>query len=566
MNIRAKKQLTLIIVVAVLLILSIVAAIILMPSGTKRVVKKNPVNNVVSTDDSKVVETFDITGRIFDADGYPMANCEFMISVGSTLFITDENGFFKLNGLPVGIHSIYAVDKDGNKTGETVFQLSNDGSCAVDYFLFEPGETVNMMFDGAKFIGFRPKNQSVNADSSKNEEVLPVVPEEEDETYTNLSWMKDLPKEFGAYGINTQSEDLFYDIVPNKDYDYVNTFLVGGAGWNLDRTKFEAEYLAKNNKNFFLNVERVISAGTDNVNANLNGSWRQNLEQWASELKAVGGDHFQGFYFDEVDLYINSRDFTRVTKYMREHFKLRTFAVHRLSVFTIPSGKNMSIINYHPAKDEFVITPENHKYVTDVGYWWYGGYRHFGYNAERISKIWSDAMSMLDPNTRKWVVPPIGTYDYRHSEEDMMEVAYAMYRDSSALEGFGGLLFYTMGGGSLWGQEYSEVTPDDKRLTDDDFLKDEDGNYVLDPDGNKIVSIKNNYCYPAVMEGKQNYSGEGNGQLYIYWKLDNGDYLWSRAHKYFEIIGRGITGNTSRDTVLNELNAVFTPDYSKYKK
>lgn len=554
MNTRAKKQLILIIVVAVLLILAILAAIILMPTGSKKIIRKNPVDvdNVVSEE----VQTFDITGRIFDTTGYPIADAEFMISAGSTVFKTDENGYFKLNGLPVGVHSIYAIDKDGGKIGETVFQLSNDGSCAVDYFLFEPGEIVTMMFDGTKFIGFRPQEQS---------EALPVVPEEEDETYTNLSWMKDLPKEFGAYGINTQCEELFYDIIPNEEYSYLNTYLVGGSGWNLERTKFEAEYLAKNNKNFFLNVEPVISAGSGNVNANLKGNWRENLEQWASELKTVGGDHFQGFYFDEVDLYINDRDFTRVTKYMREHFKLRTFAVHRLAVFTTPYSKNMSIINYHPAKGEFVITPENHKYVTDVGYWWYGGYRHYGYNAERIAKQWSEAMSMLDPNTRKWVVPPIGTYDWRHSEEDMMEVAYAHYRDSSALEGFGGILFYTMGGGSLWGSEYSEIEPDDKRLTDDDFLKDENGEFVLDDDGNRIVSVKENYCYPAVMEGKWNYTGEGNGQLYIYWKLNNGDYLWPRAHKYFEIIGKGITENKSRETILSELDAVYTPDYSKYK-
>ena len=599
MNSRAKKQLTILIMVAMLLVLLMVAAVFLMPNGKVIKTVKNPAVQNVTSEQEQGTNKFDFVGRIFDEDMNPLANSKFVISCGPTEFTTDENGYFRLNGLPVGVYKLYALI-NGEQVGETEIQLSNDGCFAVGYVFFEDGAIVTMIFDGKGFKGielesdsgeeddFTPEeNQNsnvgnnlsdlgmdsdeedtssdsgINEDHTSENENIPEEEEEEpeDPTYTNLSWMKDVPFGFGAYGLNTTySPEYFMKVVTDPQYDYVNTFLVSDG--SLDQAIFEAKLLTENNKNFFLNVHDLLSIGDPDIDKNLSGKWRYNLNRWAAHLYEVGGDCFQGFYFDEVDLYLNEKDFTRVTKYMREHFGLRTFAVHRRDPFTIPASMGMHISKYKGTR--FVIDSENHKYVTDVGWWWYGGYKYYGYNAERLGELWQDAMELLDPNTRKWIVPPVGSFDFRHSEEDALEVAYAMYREASKVKGFGGLMFYTMQCGGLWGG-YGKITPDSEKLTDDDFLKDENGEFVLDADGNKIVDIKENNSITAVRDGRFDYSVEGGGAYWVLEQNEDGTYNWPMMRKYFEILGKGITSGENRTSILEKLDDVYKPDYSKYK-
>lgn len=659
MNERTKKQLIVLIMVSMLLVLLIVAAVFMMPGGgtiTKTI--KKPATNMNSTQtNTQEKNKFDFVGRIFDTDMNPLGDMEFVISCGPTTFKTDANGFFRLNGLPVGRYFLYAV-VDGEQVGKTEIQLSNDGCFTVGYVFFEDGAIVTMIFDGEKFIGIEIENDSgededtpddydnqsgdvssndnsENNDTSENNESeddndsddneneddyesedqntsedqdsdddddesdSEEEPEDsddeeeekpEDPTYTNLSWMKDVPFGFGAYGLNTTySPETFREVVTNPEYDYVNTFLVEGR--SLEQACYEAKLLAENGKNFFLNVHSLLSLGAANVDENLRGDWRSNLKRFAATLYDIGGDCFQGFYFDEVDLYLNAKDFTRVTKYMREHFGLRTFAVHRRNPFTIPASLGIPIEQY--GGKSFVISAENHKYVTDVGWWWYGGYDFYGYNAERLGNLWKEAMDQLDPNTRKWIVPPIGSFDFRHDEEDCIEVLYAMYREASKVKGFGGMMLYTMGYGGLWGG-YGKISVDNEKLTDDDFLKDENGDFVyvpktdsdgnivyetnedgsdkLDEQGNKIpvmtkvLDIKRNYSVTGVRDGMMEYSVEGGGEYWVLTKNEDGSYNWPRARKYFEILGKGITSGESRDSILSKLDKVFKPDYSKFKK
>ena len=110
MNTRTKKQLSVLIVVSMLLILLIIAAIILMPSGKviTTVNKPNSGNNVT---DVVNTEKYDFVGRIYDKDMKPIANGKFGISINNTEFTTDANGYFRLNGLPVGVYNIYFICK-----------------------------------------------------------------------------------------------------------------------------------------------------------------------------------------------------------------------------------------------------------------------------------------------------------------------------------------------------------------------------------------------------------------------------------------------------------------------
>lgn len=561
MNTRMKKQLSIIIAMAIFLILVMIAAIILMPGGKKTIIKKPAGETTTPVSKDEDTAQYDFIGRIFDANKKPIANTKFGITCGPTDFTTDENGYFRLNGLPVGVYELYAYDAEGKKIALTAIQLSNDGCISLGYNFYDKGSTVNMIFDGTTFIAYNPpKTVTITTTTT------PPKPEEtvvEDDTYTNFSWMKNVGGEFGAYGMNlTFGTDFFFDVVADPQYSYLNTFIVEPS--NFEFAKIEAEHLTKYNKKFFINTKSLITLGSSDRNKNLRGDWRDKLDYAANIMAGIGGELFQGFYYDEVDLYLNSIDFTRVTQYIRETFGLRNFAIHRCAMWTIPYGKGFLGSTYVPTKDEFVITKENHKYVTDVGFWWYGGYEFYGYNAEKHGKNWKDLMSMLDPNTKKWIVPPMGTYDFRHSEEACMEVDYALYREMSAIEGFGGLMFYTMGKPTLWGG-LGTISATDPRLTENDFLKDENGEYILDANGNKIVDVKINHSYPAYF-GHNNNSAEGMGHFFIMDPLEDGSYRWPRARQYFEIIGKGITSGESRESILSKLDKVFKPDYSKYKK
>lgn len=554
MNKKTKLQVIIIAVVALLLVLLLVAAMLLMPTGgTGEKPSSDPSSSDTSSEELTDVEVkkFNFVARIYDKDGNPLANTKLGISYGPTTFFTDANGYFRLNNLPTGEHKLYVVDKDGNPVGATVVLLSGDGCFSVNYKYFENGKTVTLMFNGEEFVPYEPKTETAPGTST-----TPAEPEEtEDTTFTDLSWMKNIPGEFGGYGLNaTFGADYFQDAATNPEFDYVNTFLIGSSGAEGDI--WEAKLLAENGKKMWVNVKGLLVID----NYDMRGDWRDQLDTKVSRIYDVAGDALQGFYFDEVDLYLNKQDFARVTQYMREHFGLRTFAVHRRTPFT---GTNGVPIDKYKG-DKFIISKENHKWVTDCGYWWYGGYDFYGYNAESLNERWDAALALMNPNVRSWIVPPISPFDFRHNEEDMLEVAYAMYREASKSPNFGGLMFYTMGHGTLWGG-YGELKEGHELLKDEHFLKDDEGNFVYDADGKKIVNLTENNSWPG-MQGFMNYTSGGYGYHFVMEELEDGTHRWERGHKYFEILGKGITSGKDRETILAELDAVFKPDYSKFKK
>lgn len=565
MNSKVKKQVSVLIGVAVLLILLIIAAVIFYPTG--KIVRKKKIlpgkADATSTAATEETQKFDITWQIFGTDGKPLVNAGFGISCGDTEFTTDENGYFRLNGLPVGTYELYST-VNGGKHGATEVVLTRDGCVTVGNTTFEYGATVKLTFNGKGFTAYVPSAEDRVNDPDEIVIVNPDDSVEEDVTYTDFSWMKDVPQEFGMYGLNTTwGPEVFYEVIEDPQYSYINTFLLESR--HLEQTKKEAAALKKYGKRFWLNVGSLltVSSGGDPA-TNLPGDWRERLNRWAAELYTVGGDNFQGFYFDEVDLYMSSSNFTRVTKYMREHFALRTFAIHRVAMFSLPASKGIPAAKYRPTSKEFCITKQNHKYVTDVGYWFYGGYRWYGTDPDRQAEVWKECMDMIDPNTRKWAVPPCGSYDWRHTENDCMDVEYEMYKHFSSLEGFGGLMLYAAGESSLWGAVGTAVAGDE-RLTDADYVKNPDGSYALDKDGNKIVELAVNNSFCNVLYGKKNSFAEGHAEYYVIYKLKDGDYLWRRARQYMEILGKGITGNEPRDSILSKLESVYKPDSSLYK-
>ncbi len=556
---KKRQQISVLIIVAVVLILLLLVGIILYPLTAKKQQGNNttskPSVDTLIENNQKI--SYTVTVKMIDKQYNPITNTKFVISLKDTVLNTDANGYIVLKNLPQGLYKFYATDVDGNKNEKIYcdFQLSSDGSVAIGYVFFEKDATVYIMFDGKTFKGIEEKDipsKTVGNTEEKEE----VVFEEEDQTYTNFSWMQNVEKEYGAYGISLYRDpELFYEVLNNPDYSYFNTFLLPGN--NLELTLKTAQELVNKNKKMWLEVNELISfksyGGQPVPSGNIMADWQSVLTEWATEIRAVAGENFQGFYFDEPSYYYNSRDFTRITKYMRETFKLRTFACHCSVAYMTPYNRKRDIIGYSPApNDPMVINAQNHKYVTDVAWWRYGSVRDYG-DIDVSFNEWSKAMSLLDKNTRKWYVPAIGAYYWDTLETDTLDIQYTMFKNNASLEGFGGIMHYTMSPSSLSGRP-TPVSEDDKRLTEKDFY--------YDADGKKHISLDHNYSSVNLKDAYM----EGNGAYYVINKLEDGSYRWPKVRQYMEILGNGIINNESYNDILSKLEAVYKPDFSIYEK
>lgn len=552
-NKKMKQQLTVLIAVAMLLVVLIVVGVIFAP--LKPVVDDGgnsswPTSRPVVKDEPELIESYTVTIRIFDKNFNVKANTDYIISLNNTHLKTDANGYIVLKNLPEGVHTFYTVDENGKKTSVwTDFQLSSDGAVSVGYVFFEKDKIVYIMDDGKSLVGIEEKDipSSALGGSGGSSDA------DEDEVHTNFSWMKNVEKEYGAYGVSLYlNPDLFYEVLENEEYSYFNTFLL--VGNNKEVTLKEAEILAKHKKNMWLSVNDLIAvksfAGKP-VSGNLLADWQDTLTEWATEIRAVAGDYFQGFYFDEPSYYYNSKDFTRITKYMRQTFKLRTWACHCSAAYMTPYNRNKDIIGYKPAPNDcMVISAENHKYVTDVSWWRYGSVRDYG-DIDVSFGEWKKAMSLLDSNTRKWYTPAIGAYYWDTLETDTLDIQYTMFKNNAALEGFGGIMHYTMNWSSLSGRA-TPVSVDDERLKDNEV--------ITGPDGKKYVSLDHNY---SSVDRDDAYM-EGYGAYYVMEKV-GGNYRWPKVRKYMDILGEGIAKGESYNTILSKLEAVYKPDFSLYE-
>lgn len=126
-------------------------------------------------------------------------------------------------------------------------------------------------------------------------------------------------------------------------------------------------------------------------------------------------------------------------------------------------------------------------------------------------------------------------------------------------------MFYSMWHGSAFNAA-KEVTVEEygpdgaNRLTDADYLKDENGNYVLDEEANRIISLSVNNS-PCPLPNK---FIEGYGAYFIFDKLPDGSVRWPRVREYVNIIGNGIKNDMSWDEILTQLGEYYLPDLSLF--
>lgn len=246
------------------------------------------------------------------------------------------------------------------------------------------------------------------------------------ETATDYSFMDDISNEIAILGGSIKNNvDIFTDVLKEDgDFSYNNTYLIDTN--NIYVAVFEAKYAVSQGKSVWLSANTLASS-----NAALREDWQTRITDIAAFIQDAVGDAFQGFYFDEPHLHFASNDeFITITKYIRETLKKRVFSMTKHDMFAGEPSENC------PVK----VTAESHAYVTDIGYW---NYQLEGMET-RIAGF-RTAAEKLDGNVRKWICALYGRENDAETEEQTMQIFNSMLNGAKDLEGFGGIMLYSLG-------------------------------------------------------------------------------------------------------------------------
>ena len=294
----------------------------------------------------------------------------------------------------------------------SVQQVLPDGSLAGNQFYcegFEIPETPDADFSSNKFWGT---------------------------DVSDLSFMNELPFAIDVMGVtSTQRPDMYADIMrDDSDFAFANTVIINNSA--LDVIRYEAEVANKLGKEIWINADIFASE----KGALSTGNWKELLTAAANIVQNIAGDNFQGFYFDEPHYhYASNEEFVTVTKFLRETFKKRVFAMNKHDSFNLEGNANVKI------------TPESHAYVTDVGYW--------NYSLDGIQTRvdgFNTAYARLNKDTRAWFACLLGsepTYnedgsvneDSINTEAEVIEIFNTMLAGINGNDSFGGIMLYSTG-------------------------------------------------------------------------------------------------------------------------
>lgn len=252
---------------------------------------------------------------------------------------------------------------------------------------------------------------------------------------SDLSFMNNLPFAIDVMGLSsTQRPDIYADVMrEDSDFAFANTVVISNKA--LDVIRYEAEIANELGKEIWINADTFAS---DNK-ALSTGNWRELLTAAANIVQNIAGDNFQGFYFDEPHLhYASNEEFVTITKFLRETFKKRVFAMNKHDACYENSTVNVTM------------TADSHAYVTDVGYW---NYTLSGI-ATRVEAFNAAYERLNMPDMRVWFACSLGSkleYDDNgnlkegctDSEEDVIAIFNTMLDGVKDNDSFGGIMLYS---------------------------------------------------------------------------------------------------------------------------
>ena len=177
----------------------------------------------------------------------------------------------------------------------------------------------------------------------------------------------------------------------------------------------------------------------------LKENWEELLDEMNAQFCEAGGEYFIGYGFDEPFYFMTSDEYTAVTKRISEYGK-RVFSVHA----TIHIDKSLWPIDYNSERMQkmALVTPENHKYTTDVAFDYYGEWEN-GVHYNSIYRMTIEKLGDRFNEMKFWFFPPIGTVQYEWSlmpseqcEQICIDVFMGMWNWAKNMENFGGFMMY----------------------------------------------------------------------------------------------------------------------------
>lgn len=245
----------------------------------------------------------------------------------------------------------------------------------------------------------------------------------------------------------------------------------------LDVTLQDVKECYEYKKHFSLGIGRTITDTNDApYHRPLKANWRELLDELYNDLCEFGKEYFWGFSIDEPFYFMYEEDFIEVTKYLskfNKHIYVTHGTVHiHNALWPVNESHDFKAAAF---RNMAKITPENHAYVTDVGYDYYGKWEH-GVHHNTVFRLFLEKLGERFKDITFWFTPPIGTVcaeewcplPTEEVEQICIDVFMGMWNWARQYDNFGGFFMYTYypwksqrtglihGGGRLY------VLPDEK--------------------------------------------------------------------------------------------------------
>jgi len=261
---------------------------------------------------------------------------------------------------------------------------------------------------------------------------------------SNCEWLP-------LYICSNKDAELFDFMLESPDF---NCFEIDPDGLPLENDSVieDLKRIREKGKKAFVRLDYLVFEDNDKpYHCPKKSNWKAMLDSINQTLCEVGGEAFIGYYFDEPFYYMTGDEYLELTEYL-SRFKKRIFSIHgtvhiHQALWPVNESHDFEAAAF---RNMSTITPENHKYTTDVSYDYYGEWEK-GVHHNTVYRMFIEKMGDRFENTNFWFCPPIGTvmteeWNSKPTEEVeqiCIDVFMGMWNWAKKVKNFGGFAIYT---------------------------------------------------------------------------------------------------------------------------
>lgn len=244
-----------------------------------------------------------------------------------------------------------------------------------------------------------------------------------------------------------------FEIFKKSDYNWLFMLEPKKLPLTDDPTFNDVKECYKNKKHFVICVDRPIFTQPEDrpYHRPLKPDWREIFDEMFELYSENGKEYFWGFHLDEPFYFLSEEDFVEVTKHLSKYGK-HVYATHgsvhiHNALWPINESHDFKAVAF---RNMAKISAENHKYVTDVGYDYYGEWEH-GVHHNTVFRLFLEKLGDKFNDITFWFTPPIGTVcseewcpkPTEEVEQICIDVFMGMWNWARQYDNFGGFFMYT---------------------------------------------------------------------------------------------------------------------------